>query len=378
MMIGGKYFYLYFMEMTPDDQIAMSGEKLTSDCGCGAEECFGPEPVPWLSWKHCIRLYEFRYGVIPLKNQAAVAQERIVIRVRYEHALCLLGRKQGPIVHSMTLLPQETIRIYEYDRYKQSTSVTNRFSVRTSFYTFTQRVQDAYSSTKVGSGASVSTSSSVGAEGGGGINLGIFSIGGGASTSSSTSTSAHFNVSQVSENFSHVAQTSSQAVESERSVVVSTHEENESFHSLARTLVNKNECRAVTYYIRRMFEVYELSTRVVGVEVLINDQWIELGSLPDALQKYVKDFLAKTTIGASHNPKTEIYLPSDGLLFEAEQAHCCSCDCERESMMQAELAKAQVEVELMRLEAMRRKKLLDSGEFGPFEPAPPTPVPASP
>ena len=30
------------------------------DCGCGEAECFGPEPVPWLSWKHCFKIYDFR------------------------------------------------------------------------------------------------------------------------------------------------------------------------------------------------------------------------------------------------------------------------------------------------------------------------------
>ena len=152
-------------------------------CDCGGPECMGPEPVPWLSWKHCFRMYEFRYGAIPIGNQGGgiAVRERLPIRIRYEHALCLLGRKQGPIVHSLTLLPKEEVKIYEFDRYRRSTSATSRFSVRSSFFTMTQRVQDAYSSTKVNAGSSVSTSSSASAEGGGGIDLGIVSFGGGAS-----------------------------------------------------------------------------------------------------------------------------------------------------------------------------------------------------
>ena len=341
-------------------------------CDCGGPECSGPEPVPWLSWKHCFRMYEFRYGVIPLGNTPGglAGRERLPIRIKYEHALCLLGRKQGPIVHSLTLLPKEEVRIYEYDRYRRSTSATSRFSVRTSFFTMTQKVQDAYSSTKVEAGASVSTSSSASAEGGGGIDLGIVSFGGGASASSSVRTGAYFDVSNVSSQFSHVAETSSLAVESERSIVVSTFEDQESIQSTSRTLRNDNECRAVTYFIRRVFEVYELSTRIVSVEVLAGDEWIEVEALPDQIKKLVRDFLKKAEVGATHRPKVEIALPTDGLLYEAELAHCCSCECESQVQNTLELERMRLENEMLRLEAERRKKRLDAGELDPFDPAP--------
>jgi thermitase len=284
-------------------------------------------------------MYEFRYGVIPLGNTPGglAGRERLPIRIKYEHALCLLGRKQGPIVHSLTLLPKEEVRIYEYDRYRRSTSATSRFSVRTSFFTMTQKVQDAYSSTKVEAGASVSTSSSASAEGGGGIDLGIVSFGGGASASSSVRTGAYFDVANVSSQFSHVAETSSLAVESERSIVVSTFEDQESIQSTSRNLRNDNECRAVTYFIRRVFEVYELSTRIVSVEVLAGDEWIEVEALPDQIKKLVRDFLKKAEVGATHRPKVEIDLPTDGLLYEAELAHCCSCECESQVQNTLEL-----------------------------------------
>lgn len=344
-------------------------------CDCGGPECSGPEPVPWLSWKHCFRMYEFRYGVVPIGNQPAgiAGRERLQIRIKYEHSLCLIGRKQGPIVHSLTLLPKEEVRIYEYDRYRRSTSATSRFSVRTSFFTMTQKVQDAYSSTKVNSGASVSTSSSASAEGGGGIDLGIVSFGGGASASSSVRTNAYFDVSSVSSQFSHVAETSSLAVESERSIVVSTFEDQESIQSTARTLRNDNECRAVTYFVRRVFEVYELSTRIVSIEALVGDEWVEISALPDQIVKVIKDFLKKVEIGASHRPKVEIALPTDGLLYEAELAHCCSCECESQTQNTLELERMQLENEMMKLEMERRKKRLDAGELDPFEPALPGP-----
>jgi thermitase len=332
----------------------------------------GPEPVPWLSWKHCFRMYEFRYGAIPIGNQAAgiAVRERLPIRIRYEHALCLLGRKQGPIVHSLTLLPKEEVKIYEFDRYRRSTSATSRFSVRTSFFTMTQKVQDAYSSTKVNAGASVSTSSSASAEGGGGIDLGIVSFGGGASASSSVRTNAYFDVANVSSQFSHVAETSSQAVESERSIVVSTFEDQESIQSTARTLRNDNECRAVTYFVRRVFEVYELSTRIVSIEALVGDEWIDVSALPDEVVKVVKDFLRKIEVGANAKPKVEIAIPTDGLLYEAELAHCCSCEFESQTQNTLELERMQIENEMMKLELSRRQKRLDAGELGSFEPLP--------
>jgi len=344
------------------------------DCGCGEKECFGPDPVPWLPWKHCFKLYEFRSAVIPVDKKAAAELhlERLLIRVRYEHALCLLGRKQGPIVHSLTLLPKEEVRIYESDRYRRATSATDRFSVRTSFFTMTQRVNDAYSSTKTSAGGSASVSTSASGGGGGGIDLGIVSFGAEASTSVSGTTSTHFDVASVSERFSHVAETSSLAVESERSIVVSTFEDQESLRSTARTLRNDNVCRAVTYFIRRVFEVYELHTRIVAVEVQVAGQWVDLGSTPGVIRDVVRKFLGKLDVGAAHDPRVEIALPTDGLLYEAELAHCCSCECEHEAKARLELERLQLDNLNLRLEAERRQKRLEAGDLAPFETLPPT------
>jgi thermitase len=328
--------------------------------------------VPWLPWKHCFKFYDFRTAVVPV-DKAAVAEvhlERVVIRVRYEHALCLLGRKQGPIIHSLTLLPKEQLRIYESDRYRRATSATSRFSVRTSFFTMTQRVNDAFSSTKTSAGGGTSVSSSVSGSAGGGIDIPIINLNFGAETSASaaTTTSTYFDVARVSEQFSHVAETSSLAVESERSIVVSTFEDQENLQTTARTLRNDNECRAVTYFIRRVFEIYALTTRIVAIEVQIAGQWVDVRSTPEALQKAVRTFLAKLDVGASHDPKVEIALPTDGLLYEAELAHCCSCECEHEAKARLELERLQLENLNLRLEAERRQKRLQAGELDAFEP----------
>lgn len=341
------------------------------DCGCGGKECVGPEPVPWLPWQHCFKFYEFRQIAVPLAGTSPVAANlgRLTVRVRYEHAFCLLGRRQGPIVHSLTLLPKEQVRIYEYDRYRRATSATSRFSVRSSFFTLTQRVQDVYSSTKTDSGGSFSTSSSATAGGGASLDLGIISFGGGGSTSAGVNASTHFDVKTVAERFSHIAQTSSLAVETERSIVVSTFEDTESGQSTARLLRNDNACRAVTYFIRRVFEVYQLTTRIIAIEVQLGDTWIDLTAAPAAIQDEVKKFLQKIDLGAKADPKVEIALPTDGLLYEAELAHCCSCDCESEAKSQLELEKLQLENAELRFEAERRQKRLDAGELDSFDTA---------
>jgi thermitase len=349
--------------------LAVADPYVVPDCGCGDKDCVGPEPVPWLSWKHCFRMYEFRTAVVPVAREdvADARVDRVLVRIRYEHSLCLLGRKQGPIVHSLTLLPKEQVRIYEYDRYRRGTSATSRFSSRTSFFTMTQRINDAYSSVKTSAGGSTSVSTSVSAGGGGGIDLGIVSFGGEASTSASGQTSSYFDVARVSERFSHVAETSSLAVESERSVVISTFEDQENVQSTARTLRNDNVCRAVTYFIRRVFEVYELRTRIVSIEVQVGNEWIDIRTSPPGIQKVVRKFLEKVEVGLAHDPQVQISLPTDGLLYEAELAHCCSCECEHQAKERLELERMELENLNLRLEASRRQKLIEGGDLGPFE-----------
>jgi len=341
-----------------------------SDCDCGGDECIGPDPVPWLPWKTCFKMYEFRTAVVPVAGNepAATNAKRIVIRITYEHQLCLLGRKQGPIVHSLTLLPKEELKLYEYDRYRLATSVEARFSWRTSFFAMTQKVTDAYNSATSDSGGTVSSSASSSKSSGGGFNLGFAGADSSSASASKSATSGYFDIANVSTHFSHVAETSSLAVESERSIVVSTYTENETVHSTARTIRNDNPCRAVTYFIRRVFEVYQLTTRIVAIDVEINGQWVSIFAAPQAIVDAVKKFLGPIIIGLAHDPKVEISLPTDGLLYEAELAHCCSCDCEAEAVARLEIEKSQLENLNLRLEAARRQARLDAGNLDPFQP----------
>ena len=73
-------------------------------------------------------------------------------------------------------------------------------------------------------------------------------------------------VKAVSEQFTQFAVTASQSLEAERSIVISTFEEQEHIGTTQRTFRNDNHCYAVTYYVRRVMELYETMTRVLSVE----------------------------------------------------------------------------------------------------------------
>jgi thermitase len=339
--------------------------------------CSGPPPTPWLSWKHCFKIYEFREYVIPLA-QAAAVRESVKIRVRFEHALCPMGRKQGPIVHSLTLLPKEEVKIYEYDRYRRATSVEARFSQRSTFFHFVSTVNDSLTSVKTDAGVASSTAVSTAGSSGGGIDLGIVSFGGGSSSSASVSVGSHIDVDTVFESFRHVAEISSQAVETERSIVVSTFDEHVSTEATYRTLRNANHCYAVTYFVRRVFEVYCLTTRLVGIEVQIGNNWIDIQAVPDALRNAILQQIGTIIIGQVSKRSTEIAIPTDGLLYEAELAHCSACEPELEKRLSLELRKLELEVELMERENERRKDRIAAGDLSEFEPCCPEAVPATP
>jgi hypothetical protein len=331
------------------------------------EGCDGPPPTPWLPWQHCFKIYEFREYVIRLDQTAVAVREGIKIRVRFEHALCPMGRKQGPIVHSLSLLPQEEVKIYEYDRYTHATSTSARFSQRSSFFSYVSKVTESLASVKTDFGTAFSSTASAAGSSGGGIDLGIISFGGEASSSASVSVSNHLDVDTVFESFRHVAEISSQAVETERSIVVSTFTENVSVDTTFRALRNANHCRAVTYFIRRVFEVYCLSTRLVGIEVQIGGNWIDVNAAPGPLRDAILKQLGPIVVGQVSKRSTEIAIPTDGLLFEAELAHCTSCEPEMERRIELELKKLELEVELLARENERRKQRIASGDLAEFE-----------
>jgi thermitase len=86
-------------------------------------------------------------------------------------------------------------------------------------------------------------------------------------------------------------------------------------------------------------------------------------------------------IGEITQQPTVLTIPTDGVVYDPELAHCCALDPELEQATiiklerdQAEAQKAGLQVQLMALEIQRRQALLAAGTLTPFEVAPPTTV----
>jgi thermitase len=318
-------------------------------------------------------------------------REYIEFRIDYEHKLCLLGKQHGGLLYTITLLPGEKATLYHSDRYRRITSDQERYSVHTTFLQFLSVVHQARVTNTLNSlidtFASTKTSGSVSSGGGLAGLLGL--PGGSASTQVTVSDHNMLQVGTVMEEFNQSVAQSSQLTDAERSLVISTYEDKESVDVTSRTLQNDNDCRAVTYFVRKVVELYALSTfvsnisyRIIAPNILpdwhsIND----LGWLPQQIQGEIKNALKLLPkIGDFIERPKPISLPSDGSVYDPELAHCDSCEPEREASIliqlekqKAEAQKACLEVQFMELELERRRMLLQKGTLSPFE-APPVPV----
>ncbi len=354
-----------------------------SDCdGCGgacvepvAPQCRAPKPVPWLPYDRAILFYEARqFG----------SENRLSIRVTYEHSLRLVGRQQGALLYTTSLLPGEDVTLYEFDRFRRVRSETQRVSVQTSFrQTVSSLSQNrrsssasAYVDTLVGVRVSSDTSVSVG----GGLAgfLGLPSGNTDVESEAETTVASGSAVSTVSEQFNQFATTASQSVESERSLVISSFEDAESVSTTSRVIRNLNRSYAVTYFIRRVNEVYESASRVLSVEWRSGaTPWRsirDLDGLDDGLRELLESQLKwAPREGERVGGTRQITLPTDGTLYEAELAHCSSAEPVRMAAEQIDLErlrldarKAYLETELLELEVQRRRALAGSGAGVPL------------
>lgn len=341
--------------------------------GCGEltpQECRGPAPVPWLPADRCLDFYESReFGV----------GERLRIRITYHHCLRLAGRQQGGLLYTTTLLPGEQVQLYEYDRFRRTRAEQQRVSVHTSFrqtvsalsQTRRARRASAYSDTVVQARQAVDTSVSVG----GGL-AGFFGLPSGSTEVESeleTTVASGSAVSTVAEQFSQFATVASQSVDAERSLVISSFEDAEHRSTTARTIRNDNRCYAVTYYVRRVNEVYEALSRVESVEWRLGDgPWRsidDVDDLDDDLRELLEDLLKRAPRpGHTERGRRQITLPTDGTLYEAELAHCASCEPVRMAEEQVRLEqlrlqarRACLETELLELELERRRAQIEAG-----------------
>jgi subtilisin family serine protease len=341
--------------------------------GCGGrchedtpEECRGPAPLPWLDPHRCMLFYEGRTFLVD-------RERGLVVRVTYEHCLRLLGRSQGGLLYTTTLLPGEEVQLFEFDRYRRVRSETERMSVHSSF----RQTMSALSQSRRSSSAStytevlsqVRTAADVSVSAGGGLAgaLGLPSVGSEFSVDTETTIASGASARVASESFSQFAATASQATDAERSVVISRFEESEHQDSTRRLLRNDNDCYAVTYYVRRVNEVYETVTRVVDVEWRLGDGPFrsidDLTGVSDDVIRLLKQVLEELPRrGEVIRGGREITLPTDGTLYEAELAHCSSCEPDREEAHRIQLEQARLQArraclenELLALEVERRR-----------------------
>jgi thermitase len=367
--------------MSPDaDPTPDHDDQGCSGCGgrCGGatpEECRGPAPLPWLPFDRCMFFYEAR--VFDLDRNPE--QRNLQVRVTYQHCLRLIGRQQGPLLYTTTLLPGETVQLYEFDRYRRVRSEEQRMSVQTSF----RQTVSALSQSRRATSASAylqaltdvraQTDASVSAGGGLAGFLGAPEVNVDTSVTAETTVASGAATQTVSEQFAQFATTASQSTEAERSLVVSSFEDAEHQETTVRTLHNDNDCYATTYYVRRVNEAYEAMTRVETIEWRRNPgPWRSLDDRAGAddvaklLEANAPDL---PKVGEEVQDRRQITLPTDGTLYEAELAHCSSCEPLKEARHEIELEavrvqarKACLEVELLALELGRRRALDAAGE----------------
>ena len=356
--------------------------------------CQSPCDPPWRTGPSCLTFTETKILQVPISGSAATGdfgRGVVTITVTYTHTLCLTAKQRGALAYTLTLLPGEKMTLYQSDRYRRTTSETERYSVQATFSQFTSAVHQQQNSNDSSSLQQVlnSQTNSSSSGGGGGINLGLFSIGasGSSSNTSTTTNVKDLSTQNASSSFTSSAQQASQYTDLQRSITISSFEDSETVSTTQRTIVNNNICYAVTYFVRKVLDVYVLTTKVVKVTVQVSvDNFVsavltpdQINTLPAQFQKAVQAALTGVpTVGETVEQPTVIAVPTDGVVYDPELAHCCSQDPELDQAERIKLERAQaeaqkigLEIQLMALEVQRRQALLAAGTLTPFE-APPT------
>jgi hypothetical protein len=362
--------------------------------------CVSPCDPPWRPDEHCLVWYDERVLRLPIAvgNQgrattgfaAAAARQVLEFKITYEHRLCLLGKQHGPLAYTTTLLPGESVRLYHSERYRRITSAQQRYSVQTTFMQFLSVVHRARVSNSLDALSSQleSDKSSSSESSAGGFFFGLVGGGRSGSEQESSSSSSHtaVGIHSASESFRESVMQASQLTRAERSLVISTYEEKETQDISVRTLHNANECRAVTYFVRQVMELYAQSTRVASISFRVLSPGLlgdwrsidELDGLPAPIRNAVLAAIKLLPkVGQVVTMPRPITIPTDGVVYDAELAHCGSCEPERAAAVQIRLKKAEaealracLEVKELELELERRRLLLGRGNLAPFtEPA---------
>jgi thermitase len=364
------------------------------DSGCTDDECcVSPCDPKWLSDEQCLIQYDTRLFRTPLDGDRSKPSNRIEgnrpfveFRITYEHRLCRIGKQHGPLIFTVTLLPGEKVNLYHSDRYRRITSEQDRYSVQTTFMQFTSVLHQARVTNTLNVLSDVLSSVKTSASGsvGGGLGSLIGLPSGSASGSVSVTDHTQVNVGFVSDQYNQSVSQASLLTHAERSVVVSTYEDRETADITVRSIQNDNACRAVTYFVRQIVELYSVSTVVydVSYRIIAPDfpvDWHsvdDLDWLPEPAVKQIKIALEQLPRpGETSQRPRPVSIPTDGTVYDPELAHCCSCEPERAEAIEIGAQKSRLETRLVELEVERRRLLLDKGDLSPFEPAPVIPAP---
>jgi thermitase len=359
--------------------------------------CQSPCDPAWLAKPSCSTYTETKTTVVSLAGKPAavdLARGFVRINVTYTHSLCLVGKQHGPLAYTLTLLPGEKMTLYQSDRYRRTTTDSERYSVQTTFSQFLsalyqqQNANDSSALVQVLNNQSQSSSAS----GGGGVNLLGFNLGGSGGSASSSGSSSALDVStQSSANqFVSLAQQAAQYTDLQRSITISSYEDSETVSTTQRTLVNNNLCYAVNYFVRKVLDVYTSTTKVTSVtfQVTVGNYVsavltpAEIGQVEAGYRVAVEEILlGLPTVGEVVELPTALSVPTDGVVYDPELAHCCALDPELDQAAliklereQAEAQRIGLQVQLMSLEVQRRQALLAAGTLDPFDPEPTTTV----
>jgi len=355
--------------------------------------CKVPCDPAWRTEPSCTTFTVANTTVVPLDGKAdsaEVARGFVTVAVTYSHRICLIGKQHGGLAYTLTLLPGEKMTLYHSDRYRRTTTDTERYSVQTTFAQFVSALYQQAASSDSSALLAVlnNDTQSASASGGGGISIFGISIGGGGGSSSSSSStfatavSTQFSASQ----FLSLAQQAAQYTDLQRSITISSYEDSETVSTTERTLVNNNRCYAVNYFVRKVLDVYTVTTTVTAVTFEVTAGNYVSGVLTPAqinqveagyrtaVETILRDL---PTVGETVQQPTALSVPTDGVVYDPELAHCCALDPELDKAEliklereQAEAQKIGLEVQLMALEVQRRQALLAAGTLTPFEPAP--------
>ncbi len=363
------------------------------------ECCQVPCDPPWRKKASCVTFTEIKTVTVdlPPTKSGDVIRGQLIVTVTYEHTMCLVGKQHGGLAYTLTLLPGEKVTLYQSDRYRRTTAESARFSVQTTYSQFVSALHQQRNFNSSSSLSQILNTTSSGEVNAGGIGiatpLGVLGAVGGSASSASSSNLKDLSTQSSSDSFVSTASQASQYTDMQRSITISTFEDTESISTTQRTLVNNNACYAVNYFVRKVLDVFVVTTKVIAVTFQVKSLKFNSPVLtPDEIDQLPGDIRASVAailktlpkVGEETQHPTLVAVPTDGVVYDPELSHCSSCEptleqanlikLERE---QAEAQKVGLELQLLALEVQRRQALLAAGTLDPFEPAEKPALPGS-